>query len=93
MLLESGTDALDSPVTAWVLVGAAMTVLAVAASVRIVPERERVVVTRMGRTVRVTGPGLVLRIPGIERWGTVSTQPHAMSRHRFMIGRNGMKCN
>ncbi|MGB9709274.1 MAG: SPFH domain-containing protein [Infirmifilum sp.] len=39
----------------------------IASSIRIVPEYQRIVVLRLGRVVKVAGPGLVLLIPFIDR--------------------------
>lgn len=50
----------------------------VMAAVRIVPEHERVVVTRFGRLVRVVGPGLARRVPGLEAWRTVSLRSSSL---------------
>lgn len=58
----------------WVVV-AAMMVLLAGSSLRIVAEAERVVVSRLGRTVRVAGPGPVFRVPLLERCRTVSLRP------------------
>lgn len=39
----------------------------IASSIRIVPEYQRIVVLRLGRVVKVAGPGIVLLIPFIDR--------------------------
>ncbi|WP_168221385.1 SPFH domain-containing protein [Actinomadura sp. WMMA1423] len=40
----------------------------VIASLRVVPEGERLVVTRLGGPPTVRGPGRVLAVPGVDRW-------------------------
>ncbi|MET1006704.1 MAG: SPFH domain-containing protein, partial [Propionibacteriaceae bacterium] len=55
----------------WLVCAGLIVALAVSA-VRIVTEHDRVVVSRLGRTVRVAGPGLVWRLPVVERLTTVS---------------------
>lgn len=60
----------------WVAVGAAVVLIAAVSSTRLVPERQRAVVTRLGRTRRVRGPGLVFHVPVIERLTTVSLRIH-----------------
>ncbi len=60
----------------WVLVGGVLLVLLAGVAVRVVPEHQRVVVTRFGRVVRVAGPGLTVRVPGLEDVTTVSLRPH-----------------
>jgi regulator of protease activity HflC (stomatin/prohibitin superfamily) len=58
-----------------IVIGAvAFLVLAVLA-VRIVPHHERAVVYRFGRVIRVKGPGLAVRVPGLERVTLVSFSP------------------
>ncbi|MET0694225.1 MAG: SPFH domain-containing protein [Propionibacteriaceae bacterium] len=57
------------------LVCAGLIVALVVSAVRIVTEHDRVVVSRLGRTVRVAGPGLVWRLPVVERLTTVSLRP------------------
>ncbi|QOJ79756.1 SPFH/Band 7/PHB domain protein [Infirmifilum lucidum] len=43
----------------------------IATSIRIVPEYQRIVVLRLGRVVKVAGPGIVLLIPLIDKGVTV----------------------
>jgi len=59
----------------WLVIGGITVVLLVESALRVVPEHERVVVSRFGRVVRVGGPGLMCRIPGVERLTTVSLHP------------------
>lgn len=61
-----------APVVVVVLV---LLLIAMVTAVRVVPEHERLVVARLGRVARVVGPGLVRRVPGVERWTTVSLRP------------------
>lgn len=63
---------------------------AVFSAVRIVQASDRVVVTRWGRVVRVAGPGLALRIPGLERWRAVSLQPSRISLGVSTISSDGV---
>lgn len=42
-------------------------VIFIASAVRIVPEYQRLVVFRLGRSIGIKGPGLVLLLPGIDR--------------------------
>lgn len=67
-------DVSHSPVV-WALLGGALVIAAIANSMRAVPEHQRLVVTRLGRVVRVVGPGLVWRVIGLERWSVVSLRP------------------
>lgn len=59
----------------WSVVGGVLLVLLVGAAVEVVPEHRRIVVTRLGRIVRVAGPGLALRVPGLEDVTSVSVRP------------------
>ncbi|WP_194839842.1 MULTISPECIES: SPFH domain-containing protein [Aeromicrobium] len=74
-LQASVTDSLGPSPAGWALVALVLVVGAVLASMRVVPEHQRLVVTRLGRVVRVAGPGLVRRVPGLERWTTISLRP------------------
>jgi len=51
------------------LFGAAVILLVIfiASAVRIVPEYQRLVVFRLGRSIGIKGPGLILLLPGIDR--------------------------
>jgi regulator of protease activity HflC (stomatin/prohibitin superfamily) len=57
------------------LVGLLLASSTVVASLRVVPARSRLVVSRLGQVTRVAGPGLVLRVPGLEQVAEVSLQP------------------
>ena len=59
----------------WVVACGAALLLLAGSSLRVVPDEERLVVFRFGRVVRVRGPGLVLRLPGVERLLVVSMGP------------------
>ncbi len=61
--------------TVWLVVGVLLLLAAVAVSLRVAAEHERVVVTRWGRITRVGGPGVVWRLPLLERSSTVSLRP------------------
>ena len=67
----------DSSVV-WVLIGGVVLVLFAGLIVHVVPEYQRIVVTRLGRVVRVDGPGLSFRAPGLERTTTVSLRPREL---------------
>ena len=62
----------------WALIGSVVLVLFAGLVVHVVPEYERIVVTRLGRVVRVDGPGLTFRAPGLERTTTVSLRPREL---------------
>lgn len=62
------------PQAAGLVLGLLVLLLA-AGSVRVVPEHSRLVVQRLGRLSRVAGPGVVLRIPGLDRVTEVSLRP------------------
>ena len=59
----------------WLVIGGITVVLLVESALRVIPEHERVVVSRFGRVVRVGGPGLMCRFPVVERLTTVSLHP------------------
>jgi regulator of protease activity HflC (stomatin/prohibitin superfamily) len=59
----------------WLVLGCVFIVLLIGVVVRIVPEHQQVVVTRFGRVVRVVGPGVVFRLPGLEQVTVVSVRP------------------
>lgn len=56
----------------WLAVPAAMVLVGAVASVRVVAEDHRAVVTRLGRTNRVAGPGVVFHVPVLEQLTSVS---------------------
>lgn len=70
------TSALQAPAVVepavWILLGALPLLVIISRAVRVVGEDERLVVCRLGRVVRVRGPGLVLLWPGLEREVRVS---------------------
>lgn len=51
----------------WPFIGSVVAALVVGASVRIAPERGRLVVTRFGKSLGVRGPGLSFILPLIDR--------------------------
>ena len=59
----------------WVVIGGIAMALLIGSFLRIIPEHQRVVVSQFGRVVRVGGPGLCRRIPGVDRLSTVSLHP------------------
>ena len=56
----------------WLAVPVAVVLVGAVASVRVVTEHHRAVVTRLGRTHRVAGPGVVFHLPLLERVASVS---------------------
>ena len=59
----------------WLVAAAVVLVMVVCSAWRVVPEHERLVISRLGRVSRVAGPGLVFRMPGLERGESVSLLP------------------
>lgn len=59
----------------WTLLLVAAALVAAVAAVRLVPEAHRGVVTRLGRTRRVVGPGAVFVVPGLDRVERLSMAP------------------
>ena len=74
----------------WVVSGTAVFIVAVGLSVRVALDHERVIVTRLGRMVRVSGPGVVLRWPGLERLTTVSLHPAELHLVVYATTRDGI---
>ncbi|KGN42415.1 SPFH domain-containing protein [Knoellia aerolata] len=75
---------------AWLAVPCAVLLLAVVSSVRVVAEQQRAVVTRLGRTHRVGGPGLVVHLPGVERISLVSLHPTPLTVVVPTVTRDGV---
>lgn len=75
LLLVSAPLLLRASLAFWIVTGSVALVVLAASVLRIVPEHERMIVRRRGRVVRVQGPGLVFRIPFIERLTGVSLRP------------------
>ena len=71
----AASDPAGVPSSTWLLVGLLLASVALVASLRVVPERSRLVVSRLGQVTRVAGPGLVLRVPGLEHVTEVSLHP------------------
>ncbi|HZI97467.1 MAG TPA: SPFH domain-containing protein [Actinomycetales bacterium] len=90
--LAAGTG-LDLPTTGWFWIAMGATALVVLAgfSVRVVSEHERMVVSRLGRVVGVRGPGLVLRLPGLERLTPVSLRPVHLPLFVMSTTRDGVQ--
>ncbi|HET9859098.1 MAG TPA: SPFH domain-containing protein [Nocardioidaceae bacterium] len=59
----------------WLVAAAVVLVMILGSAWRVVPENERLVVSRLGRVSRLAGPGLVFRMPGLERGESVSLLP------------------
>ncbi len=49
------------------LVIVVVTVLWIASGLRVVGERERLAIVRLGRYIGIRGPGLVFAVPGIDK--------------------------
>lgn len=62
------------PAMIWVFLGAAL----LFSAVKILPEWERGVVLRLGRSIGIRGPGPILLIPGVERLVRVDTRTVTM---------------
>jgi regulator of protease activity HflC (stomatin/prohibitin superfamily) len=74
----------------WWVVGLGVVAVGAASALRIVPEHERVVVSRLGRVVGVRGPGLVGVIPGVEQLTAVSLRPVQLSVNVSATTREGV---
>jgi regulator of protease activity HflC (stomatin/prohibitin superfamily) len=82
-------EAAVSP-AAGIVLAVTVVVLVATAATRVVPESERLVVSRWGRAVRVVGPGLVLRVPGVERWRPVSLAPFHLRMDIVAVASDGV---
>lgn len=71
----SAVDPAGVPSSTWLLVGLVLALFALVAGVRVVPEHSRLIVSRLGQVSRVAGPGVVVRVPGLETVTEVSLQP------------------
>lgn len=92
-VVAAGSAALDHPgggVSAWVAIGVIALLLTLVGSLRVVPEHSRLVVSRLGRVRRVAGPGLVFRVPGLERLTAVSLHPTRLDLMASAITRDGV---
>ena len=65
-------------------------VLLVASCGRVLPEHQRAVITRLGRTRRVSGPGVVLHLPGVEQVTLVSLRDHHVPLFAATVTRDGV---
>jgi regulator of protease activity HflC (stomatin/prohibitin superfamily) len=74
----------------WIALGIALLLLG-SLCIRVVAEHERVVVSRLGRVTAVRGPGLVLRVPGLERLATVSLRPKQVAVGVLSTTRDGVQ--
>ena len=72
---EPASDLATASAGFWLAIGVIALVLLIGSSLRVVPEYQRVVVSRLGRVVRVSGPGPTFRVPGVERLTTVTLRP------------------
>ncbi|KAB2341618.1 SPFH domain-containing protein [Actinomadura rudentiformis] len=59
------------PVVVFIVVALVVAGIVVVATVRVIPEHQRLVVWRLGGAPVVRGPGLVWVLPGIDRWERV----------------------
>ena len=75
----------------WIALGAIALVLLGSLCVRVAAEHERIVVSRLGRVGAVRGPGLVFRLPGLERLTTVSLRPKQVAVGVLATTRDGVQ--
>lgn len=71
----SASEVMGSPTGFWMAAALLAALILVGASVRLVAGDERLVISRFGRVSRVAGPGVAVRIPGVERVTTMSMRP------------------
>ncbi len=88
--VASDVETVGSAVGFWIAAALVGLVLLLGASLRIVERHERAVVSRSGQVARVTGPGIVFRLPGLERVITVSTEPVDMPLVLTVSTRDGV---
>ena len=69
------TNGATSTTVFWTMVGVVCLILLVGASTRFVARNERAVISRADRVVRVSGPGLAVRMPVLEQVTVVSMDP------------------
>jgi regulator of protease activity HflC (stomatin/prohibitin superfamily) len=74
----------------WALIGSIALMLLSGLVVRVVPEHQRSVVTRFGRAVRVDGPGVTFRFPGLERTSIISLRPRELQINISATTRDGV---
>ncbi|KGN33023.1 hypothetical protein N802_16220 [Knoellia sinensis KCTC 19936] len=74
----------------WLAVPAAVLLVGALAAVRVIDEHHRAVVTRLGVTHRVVGPGVVLHIPVVERITSVSLRPNHLMLAVPALTRDGV---
>ena len=53
-----------------------LVVAILSAALKVIPEYERAVLFRLGRLVKVKGPGLIFIIPVIDRNKEIESRPH-----------------
>jgi regulator of protease activity HflC (stomatin/prohibitin superfamily) len=71
----AATNGATSTAAFWTMAGVVCLILLVGVSTRFVARHERAVVSRNDRVVRVSGPGLAVRIPVMEQATIVSLAP------------------
>jgi regulator of protease activity HflC (stomatin/prohibitin superfamily) len=97
--MTGGPDARErQPVLIEVVVGVAI-VVAILASVRILPEHRRLAVVRLGRYAGMRGPGVVLLLPLLDKAVTIdlprdvpswrSMSPEELAREVERLSRTG----
>jgi regulator of protease activity HflC (stomatin/prohibitin superfamily) len=74
----------------WWVVGLGIVAVVAASALRIVPEHQRVVVSRLGRVLGTRGPGLVFAVPGVEQLTAVSLRPVHLSVNVSAATRDGV---
>ena len=77
MALDARSSLLDggTPILIWLVLGAALLLVTGGSAGRVVVPGQRAVVVRLGRPRRVRGPGLVLKVPGLEQVRMISVTP------------------
>ncbi len=74
----------------WLLGTLIVAGMVAATAVRVVPDHERLVLSRFGRVLRVAGPGLVGRVPVIDQWREVSLLPVRMQTAVAVVSADGV---
>ncbi|TWD79877.1 SPFH domain/Band 7 family protein [Kribbella amoyensis] len=90
MPLSTITDTGLTGPALWLVVAGLGVVAVLFASVRSVAADQQAVVRRFGRVVRVAGPGLVFRVPGIDRVTTVPRLPVRLPLVVSTLSRDGL---
>ncbi|GLW66439.1 hypothetical protein Arub01_46830 [Actinomadura rubrobrunea] len=73
-----------------IVAAVAAAVIVMAATVRVVPGHQRLVVWRLGGAPQVRGPGLVRVLPGIDRWERVGLRMAPLEMWTQALTRDGV---